>query len=58
MNLQRRKLYGQLVIKSFVILTSSLDLCIILDSMEFSLTAENVVLLELQSSRTYKLGRN
>ena len=49
MNLQSKKeqTIRQLVIKSFVILTSSLDLWITLDSMEFSLTAENAVLLEL-----------
>lgn len=49
MNLQskKEKTIRQLVIKSFVILTSSLDPWITLDSMEFSLTAENAVLLEL-----------
>lgn len=51
MNLQskKEKTIRQLVIKSFVILTSSLDpwIIIILDSMEFSLTAKNAVLLEL-----------
>lgn len=49
MNLQskKEKTIRQLVIKSFVILTSSLDPWIILDSMEFSLTTENAVLLEL-----------